>query len=379
MASQTRLYSSDILHTRINQKAGSKLVQMEKFMLSVAAPDDRRLDKALSDDKTLTTQLSAACEKAVAVFVDACAKSVAAYENNLKTGKRSKPEKNRVGLGTFYDYTPGLEKSVVTGCGTVWQQYVTKHPELRAVRFKPAVIYPDFYVTIGDFESDKEVQVRLAANDEESAETLLREWSTLAKKMEASLKKASDNLGALPQKVPEVNKTIESLIAAYKAPTRESQQDDPKTDPEDEPDEGRLNEALFARFEGAIEAAATIVALAARDLGDAELAADSASKDAVTFLKKYAKTMTMIGPGSATKTRLERMTGQTNEVINRLVGVVSKTKATRKEYMTSLAILRGLEQKKDSALGLLERAKLSGDVPAKDFGEVLQLIKAATN
>jgi hypothetical protein len=114
-------------------------------------------------------------------------------------------------------------------------------------------------------------------------------------------------------------------------------------------------------------------------LGDAELAADTASKDVVAFLKKYAKTMTMIRPGSATKAKLDRMTGQCNDVVNRLVEVVSKLKRTRKDFMNSLAIFRALEKKKDGALGLLDRAKLSGNFPTKDFAEALQLIKSSTH
>jgi hypothetical protein len=123
-----------------------------------------------------------------------------------------------------------------------------------------------FFVLIGDFESEKEAQVRLASNDEESANALLKEWSTLANKMESSsLKKPLENLGALQQNVSQVNETIEKLLAAYKAPKRESQQDDPSTSAEEEPDEGKLNEALFARFEEAIEQAATAVAQGARN------------------------------------------------------------------------------------------------------------------
>jgi hypothetical protein len=77
---------------------------MEKFTLSVAPPDDRRLDKAFADDKALAAQLTAACEKAVGVFVDSYAKSIASYEKNLLGGKSEKPQKARIGLGSFYDY-----------------------------------------------------------------------------------------------------------------------------------------------------------------------------------------------------------------------------------------------------------------------------------
>lgn len=378
MATKTTLATVKDVHKKINAAAKVSDYEMLPFDLVVNGPDDRRVDKALDGDAKLSASIAKACQTAADEFVKQAAKALGAAQTEYEKVKADTNAVKRLFSTTFQALETAFaafEKNAAQGTTKVWKAYVAGHDELRSARFDPVVTQwlPDF--------KHPETSQRGAAQIDElaSKDDMFKLWAECRNQvgmLESELATVCDELRRAVGECATINTLLDDLQKEYDSGARESQKDDDRTDPDEEPDESQLDEAIFNRFEKRIEEANTGVLVGQGALIRAAETSATWGRDLNTVLKGVSHATMKFELAKNVEQVLDGISAGVSDVIKALVAAGSKAKAAQDDFKPSFGVLDALRERKTGALGLLSKAKLSVEIPLKDFEGVHAQVKA---
>ena len=377
MATKTLLFDLKDAHKAVNAASKAADFKLQKGDLQVFGPDDRRFDKAVSDDTDLAKDLEEACNRAQRTFVQDAAAALADAQAEFEAPTGVPANLDRLFSTTFKkldDAFAAFEKASGAGCAKVWKDFVSDHDELRGVKFK--VVAKQWLPRFDTPKKEEEPSGRPdgpASKDELGL--FLREIGISAKLEDDRLRAVVADLRKAQDDVDPLNALVDSIQEEYDSEPRESQADDESTDPDDEPDEDQLDAAIFARFAPDISSTLTTNMVDRAKIGDAAQIAAAAAKQLTELMKRLAKARTALDLDADETAQVVTLSDACKDGVRKLVVAGSKAVALKKPYDECFGVLDALKEEKAAALGRLSAARLDVTLPVEEFEEARTAIK----